>query len=135
VNSPYTAHPADAFAIAQTATAVALTATFPDSVAFATGLGAIFGGHFFVVGGLRFAAFVVTVALVVARPHWVGAIALAGEIFLYGLSGYLVDSDQELMATISPCSGRSSASTSSSSRSSGTGKARERPRPFIRTAS
>ncbi len=119
---PYTTHPGEAFSIAQTSTALALTAIvlyrplrpvvasiaflcavwmtaiFPDGVAFVLGLGAELHHPFLVKDGLRLAGVLATVAMLLARPRWIGVVALGGAVGLSWLCGYLVDSDQELCA-------------------------------------
>jgi hypothetical protein len=119
VQSPFTANPVDAFSIAQTTAAGALTAVLlirplrplvssvllllaiwltallPDGIAFVTGLGVEIHDRS-LTSYLGWSAFLATAAMVIARPHWVGAIALVGEIALHKVSGWVVDADQGL---------------------------------------
>jgi hypothetical protein len=120
VQSPFTAHPVEAFSIVQTATAGALTAVvlyrplrplvssalflaavwltalFADAVALVVSLGAHFHEPPTLITALKLSAFLATVAMTLARPHWIGLIAFLGEVCLAWLCKYVVDGDQGL---------------------------------------
>jgi hypothetical protein len=119
VDSPFTLYPVEAFSIAQSSVAGALTALvlyrplrplvasavflgavwltalFPDAAEFLVTLGILHDPPP-LVSVLGYAAFLATAAMVLARPHWVGVIAFAGEWALHRLCSWVTGGDEGL---------------------------------------
>ena len=122
MQSPYTAHPYDAFMIAEASTAVVLSAivlfrplrsavaslvflaaiwtaaTAPEALAFYASFHATPVSPTSVFTLLRISAGLATAAMFVTRPRWLGAIALVGEVALWKATSSIPDSTLELCA-------------------------------------
>jgi hypothetical protein len=121
VQSPYTPNPQLAFTIVEGATGAALTALLwyrslrprpaawlffaaiwivallPDAPEFFRGIGFTISPTTFATS-LKVAAALATLAMFVASPHWLGFVALAGELGLFWVVKNVTESDGEVQA-------------------------------------